>query len=279
MTIIDAHHHYWGHAKRHHIWPEAAGDAMSRDFTPADLEPELAQAGIDGTVLVQTVNESGETDEFLDLAAATPSILGVVGWLPLSDPIETASELARLSKREKLVGFRNLMRTETTQDWLLQPTVLESLSLVAKAGMVFESVPVDAAQFEQVIGLAQRLPGLRIVVDHLGRPPVSPRGWQPWASLIERAAALPNVAIKLSIGFDLSLRWRWSVNELKTYIEHAVRCFGADRCMAGSNWPVVLFSGSYQDVWQGLNTMIANQTPKERQLILGETARSVYRLP
>ncbi|HEY4140700.1 MAG TPA: amidohydrolase family protein [Pseudolabrys sp.] len=279
MPIIDAHHHYWWHAKRTHVWPEAAGTAMSRDFTPADLEPELAQAGIDGTVLVQTVNESGETEEFLDLAAVTPSIFGVVGWIPLNDPAETARQLARLSNRKKLVGFRNLMRTEATPNWLLQHTVLESLSQVADAGLVFESVPVDAAQFEQVIGLAERLPNLRIVVDHLGRPPVSPRGWQPWASLIERAASLPNVAIKLSIGFDLSLRWRWSVDELKNYIEHVVRCFGAHRCMAGSNWPVVLFSGSYQDVWRGIGTMLAGQTPQDRQLILGETARSIYRLP
>ncbi len=278
MTVIDAHHHYWWHTRRVHVWPERAGTAMNRDFMPADLEPELARAGIDGTILVQTVNEPGETDEFLDLAADTNSIRGVVGWIALDDPATAAAELARLRGRRKLAGFRHLMRVESTPNWLLQPNVVQSLALVAGAGLVFETVPVDAAQFDQVLTLAERLPALTIVVDHLGRPPVSDTGWEPWASLITRAATLPNVAIKLSIGFDLALRWRWSTDGLRRYVQHVVECLGADRAMAGSNWPVVLFSGSYQDVWSGLVTMLSDLPAEDRGKILGATATRIYRL-
>lgn len=276
--MIDAHHHYWWHAHRVHVWPASAGTAMNRDFTPADLEPELARAGIDGTILVQTVNEPGETDEFLDLAARTRSIRGVVGWIPLDDPAAAAAALARLRGREKLVGFRHLMRVESTSNWLLQPQVMELLALVAGAGLVFETVPVDAAQFEQVLTLAERLPDLRIVVDHLGRPPVAEGGWEPWASLVTRAATLPNLAIKLSIGFDLALRWRWSTDGLRRFVLHVVASLGPDRAMSGSNWPVVLFSGSYQDVWSGLATMLSELSAEDRGKVLGASATRIYRL-
>jgi L-fuconolactonase len=278
MTVIDAHHHYWWHARRVHVWPERAGTAMNRDFTPADLEPELGRAGIDGTILVQTVNEPGETDEFLDLAAKTASIRGVVGWIPLDEPATAEAELARLRGRRKLVGLRHLMRVESTPNWFLQPNIVQSLALVAGAGLVFETVPVDAAQFEQVLTLAERLPHLRIVIDHLGRPPVSDTGWEPWASLVVRAATLPNVAIKLSIGFDLALRWRWSTDGLRPYIRHVVQCLGADRAMAGSNWPVVLFSGSYQDVWSGLQGALAEVSADDRGKIFGGSAARIYHL-
>lgn len=279
MRVIDAHHHYWWHSHRHHVWPEIAGTAMNRDFTPPDLEPELKQAGIDGTILVQTVNEPEETDEFLALADATPSIFGVVGWIPLGDPEATAASLKKLRGRPKLVGFRHLMRVEALPNWFLQPAVVQSLALVAEAGLVFETVPVDALQFGQVIDLARLLPNLQIVVDHLGRPPVSDQGWEPWASLIQRAAERPNIAIKLSIGFDLSLRWRWSPEHLQRYIDHVIQHFGACRAMAGSNWPVVLYSGPYQDVWNGIVAMTANRSAEDRHKLLGETAAKIYRLP
>ena len=277
MSIIDAHHHFWWHARRPHQWPAGAGDRLDRDFTPDDLLPELRNAGVDGTVLVQSLNDLEETKEYLDLANATPWVRGVVGWAPLDNPAGCEVVLDMLRTGGKLVGIRHLMRVEHTPGWLRQAEVLESLSQVARAGLVFESVPISAEQFESVLAIAGRIPQLSVVVDHLGRPPVPEQGWEPWASLIKRASEHPNVAIKLSTGMDLILRWQWDTESLRRYIDHVIHCFGATRVMAASNWPVVLIAGSYQQVWSGITALVSGYGESERRDILGGAATRIYR--
>ena len=278
MTVIDAHHHFWRHGLRPHQWPPAAGDVLNRDFMPDDLLPELRRAGIEGTVLVQSLNDLQETEEYLDLARETPWVRGVVGWVPLDNPAETEVALESLVERGPLIGLRHLMRVEAKPDWIVQYEVIQSLALIARAGLVFELVPINPAQFENALTIAARLPQLQLVLDHLGRPPVPEQGWEPWATLIKRTADAPNVAVKLSAGMDLVLRWRWSTDMLRRYVDHVVQCFGAGRIMAASNWPVVLLAGDYEEVWGGITALVSELSERERQEILGDTAMRVYGL-
>jgi L-fuconolactonase len=278
MSVIDAHQHFWWIARRPHRWPEAVGDRLHRDFTPDDLRPELRAAGIDGTVLIQSLNDLAETGEYLDLSCALDFVRGVVGWIPLADAAAASRSLQGLAGRGKLVGIRHLINFEPDPDWLVQPEVLESLALVADAGLAFDTVPVDERQFASVLSVAARFPRLRMVIDHLGRPPVPEQGWEPWASLIARAAELPNVAIKLSAGLSIVMGWAWSTEALRRYADHVLDRFGPERVMAASNWPVVLLAGSYREVWGGIADLVAGLSAEERQAVLGGTAERVYRL-
>jgi L-fuconolactonase len=278
MSVIDSHHHFWWLDKHSYQWPPKAADAMTRDFTPDDLRPELAACGIDGTVLVQVL-QLAETREFLDLAHSVDFVRGVVGWVPLADPNATGAALEELLPSGLLVGVRHLISNEPDPTWLLQPNVIESLGLLIAARIAFDAIPVNAAQMESVLELAHRLPELRTVINHLAQPPVPEQGWDQWAAQIARAAWHPNVSMKLSAGLALVLKWRWSTDELRRYADHVLQCFGPDRVMAGSNWPPVLLAGSYQEVWNGTKDLIAGLSASERADVLGGTAERVYRLP
>ncbi len=280
MTVIDAHHHIWWHARRPHHWPPGsnAGATLDRDFTPEDLAVELKGSGVDGSILVQSLNDAEETGEFLDAADAHAFLRGVVGWIPLGDPAAAEHALDALAARRKLVGIRHLLRLEPAGGWLTQPGVLQSLQRVAARGLVFELVPVTAEQFEQAFALAAKLPDLRIVFDHLGRPPIPEQGWEPWATLIARAAAHPNIAIKLSAGMALVSQWRWSSDAMRRYTDHVLRVFGAQRVLAASNWPVSLLAGSYEQVWRGIGALLSALSPDERAAVLGGNAVRLYRL-
>jgi L-fuconolactonase len=116
------------------------------------------------------------------------------------------------------------------------------------------------------------------VINHLGRPPVPEKGWEPWAGFITRAAQHANMAIKLSAGIALIQHWRWSTEEIRPYVEHVVASFGPDRVMAGSNWPVVLIAGSYHTVWSGIAGLLSGYSEHERALMLGANAERIYRL-
>jgi L-fuconolactonase len=278
MTVIDAHQHFWWHARRAHSWPPAAGSTLDRDFTPQDLEVELRRAGVDGTVLIQSLNDTEETEEYLDLADGLDWVRGVVGWIALDRAAETEAAIERLRARGKLVGFRHLLRFEAAPDWLQHPDVLRSLELIARAGLVFELVPINPSQYAQMLAIAARLPDLRLIINHLGRPPIPEQGWEPWASFMRDAAGHANVAIKLSTGVAMIAGWRWSTEALRRYVDHVIACFGPDRILAASNWPVILIAGEYQEVWGGITELVSGLSAPERALILGGTAGRVYRL-
>jgi L-fuconolactonase len=278
MSVIDSHHHFWWLAKHTYKWPEAAGDRLARDFTPADLEGELEACGIDGTVLIQVLHGDGETGEYLDIAQQVDFVRGVVGWVPLADPSAAARALDELGERGRLVGIRHLISNEPDPEWVLQGRVQDSLKRLAARQLVFDAIPVNPPQFEAVIETARRLPDLAIVINHLGRPPVPERGWEPWASLIARAAGCPNVSIKLSAGLDIIMRWRWSTEAIRRYVDHVLHGFGPERIMAASNWPVILLGGSFVDVWRGITDLVSRLSTDERAAVLGGTAERVYRL-
>ena len=278
MSVIDCHQHFWTFGKRAHKFPPAVGTRLDRDFTPEILRPQLKKAGVDGTILVQVLNEVDETYEFLDMQRKIDFVAGVVGWVPLTDPAACARALESMKPRGKLVGIRPLIAYEPDPDWLLQPSVRESLGLLAKAGLVFEAIPVNDRQFEAVLTVTRAIPELKVVVNHLGNPPVRENGWEPWATYIARAAELPNMSIKLSAGLALVVKWKWSTKEIRRYADHVLDLFGPDRVMAGSNWPVVELGGTYAEVWHGLNELIAHLKPTERAAMLGGSAQRIYGL-
>jgi L-fuconolactonase len=74
----------------------------------------------------------------------------------------------------------------------------------------------------------------------------------------------------------LVVRWKWSTDEIKRYADHVLDLFGAERTMAGSNWPVVELGGTYAEVWHGLNELIAHLPPADRDAVLGGTAARIY---
>jgi L-fuconolactonase len=278
MTVIDSHHHFWWMSKRQHRWPEGADAVLERDYTPDDMRPELRAAGVDGTVLIQVAHDTAETLEYLDLASDSDFVRGVVGWAPLTDPDSCLRAVDEFAGRGKLVGIRHLISNEPDPKWLLQDGVVESLKMLSEKGLAFDAIPVNPAQLESVLDVAGKLPDLRIVINHLGRPPVPEQGWEPWATLIARAAECRNVSIKLSAGLDIVLRWKWSTDEIAKYVEHVLDLFGPNRVMAASNWPVVLLGGSFAQVWSGIVALTAALPNTERQMVLGGTALRVYGL-
>lgn len=278
MTVIDCHHHFWTFGQRAHKFPPAVGTRLDHDYMPEHLRPQLKAAGVDKTVLVQVLNEVDETYEFLEMSRTVDFVAGVVGWVPLTDPKACTQALEGMNGRGKLVGIRTLIAYEPDPKWLVQSSVIESLKLLAKAGLVFEAIPVNEAQLESVLAVTRDIPDLKVVLNHLGNPPVPEKAWDPWAANMARAAALPNMSVKLSAGLALVVRWKWSTDEIRRYADTVVELFGPDRVMAGSNWPVVELGGTYAEVWKGITDLIAKQSPADRAKILGLSAQRIYGL-
>ncbi|MFJ9241935.1 amidohydrolase family protein [Streptomyces sp. NPDC101776] len=279
MTV-DAHHHVWDLSVRDQDWitgPEL--QPIRCDFTVTDLEPEARAAGVDRTVLVQTITVVEETPEFLALADAHDLIAGVVGWTDLTGP-DITNELARLRELpggHYLKGIRHQVQGEPDPNWLLRPDVLRGLTAVADAGLVYDLL-VQPHQFPAAVEVAAALPQLTFVLDHLGKPPVASGHLEPWATSLRDLAALPNTYCKLS-GLVTEADWKtWGTEGLRLYTDTALDVFGPSRLMFGSDWPVCTLAATYGQVIDSTVELTDKLSDAERTEVFEGTAIRVYGL-
>jgi L-fuconolactonase len=279
--IIDAHHHVWDLAVRDQPWIKADWP-IRRSYTLADLAGSATAAGVEATVLVQTVPDPAETPEFLALAASseTPTVAGVVGWVDLTAP-DVADALAALTEAEggdRLVGLRHGVQAEADPRWLCRPDVRRGLRAVGAAGLAYDLLTLPH-QLPAAVETARDLPEVRFVLDHLSKPLIARGETTPWADDLRALADRPNVAAKLS-GLVTEADWtQWSVEGLRPYADVALEAFGPDRLMFGSDWPVCLLAaGSYGEVVDAARELTAGLSGAERAEVFAGTARRWYRL-
>jgi L-fucono-1,5-lactonase len=279
--VIDGHQHFWDPARADYPWMQAADLApIRRAFGPADLAPLLNQNGIDASILVQCRSAVAENEEFLRVAAATPFVIGVVGWADLTDGAldETLDRLRDLPGGDKLVGIRHQVHDESDPDWLLREDVQRGLTAVFARDLAYDLL-VRARELPAAIATAQAFPQARLVLDHAAKPPIADGFSHEWADRTAALAACGNVWCKIS-GLATEARWNdWDAERLSPYVEHAAKCFGEDRLIFGSDWPVCLLAGSYGEIKGALDACLTKLGPQVREKAFGANARRAYRLP
>ena len=277
MTIIDAHHHVWDLSVRDQPWLSGPGmAAIRRSFSLADLRPSARAAGVDATVLVQTVTVAAETPEMLALAAADPLVAAVVGWTDLTSP-GIAGELARLAAGpggEYLAGIRHQVQSEPDPDWLRRPSVIRGLRAVAAAGLCYDLV-VLPHQLPAAGYAAAAVPGLTMVLDHAAKPPIATGELASWATAIKEFAARPNTVCKLS-GLVTEAASGAPRAAFVPVAEVVLSAFGPERVMFGSDWPVCLLAAGYADVLELADSLVPGLSGAERAAVFASTAARVY---
>ncbi|MCW2863570.1 MAG: hypothetical protein JWP48_5278 [Actinoallomurus sp.] len=275
---IDAHLHFWNLETGHYPWLTPEAGPIFRTFTPEEVIPQLGAAGVGGAVLVQAMDSYEDTESMLAQADAYDFVAAVVGWVPLDRPDEAARALERYAAHPKFAGVRHLIHDDPDPDWVIQHSVIEGLGLLAAAGLPFDVVAVLPRHLEHVPVLAERVPGLRLVIDHLAKPPIREGGWEPWASLLARAAEHPDVYAKVSGMNTAADPATWTAQDLRPYVDHALEVFGPERLMFGGDWPVATLAGDYAKVWKETGALLRGLSQEDRDLVLGGTAARFYRI-
>ncbi|MBW3632227.1 MAG: amidohydrolase family protein [Chloroflexi bacterium] len=278
--VVDAHHHFWTPSRHDYYWMSSAElDPIRRSFAPADLRPLLIAAGVDYTVLMQTVPSVQETREFMSTAEATDFVAGVVGWVDLTDPAvgDTLAELQSQPNGQTLVGIRHQVHDENEAEWLLRPDVQRGLKAVRDAGLAYDLL-VRPRELPAALATAKAFPGMRFVIDHIAKPSIAAGEIDDWAALMEPFRPLTHVTCKLS-GMITEANWDdWTPADLEPYVHRAVDIFGPDRLMYGSDWPVCLLAGQYGEVKNALEEALPPLSPLDRDKVFGGNAIRFYGL-
>ena len=274
---IDAHQHFWYFDPRRDTWIADNMAVLRRDFVPTEVAREMQAAGIDASIAVQADQSEAETRFLLSVAAASPEVAGVVGWIDLQAP-DITERLHHWSHYERLRGFRHIAQAEPDDGFLLRPEFVRGVRALSEQNFTYD-ILVYPRQLPAAIELAQRVPEQRFVLDHMAKPPIASGQMGTWREAMRELAQNANVMCKLS-GLVTEADWRhWQAADFHPYLEVVLEAFGPERLMFGSDWPVCLLAASYAQVVKLVKDFVREATPGAEAKICfkGTPARSIAR--
>ncbi|MCY4071633.1 MAG: amidohydrolase family protein [Chloroflexi bacterium] len=274
---IDSHQHFWLYEAHEYPWIDDAKDALKLDYMPADLAPLMAANGIDGTVAVQARQNPRETEFLLELADRNDFIRGVVGWVDLrADDVE--AQLERFAPHPRMVGVRHIVHDEVDDRFMLGGGFLDGLALLNQYKLTYDLL-LYPRHLRVAIDVVKRFPDQPFVLDHIAKPFIKDGILEPWASEIRELATYENVWCKVS-GMVTEAAWKtWTREDYAPYLDVVFDCFGIDRLMFGSDWPVCTLSGSYGEVVGIVRDYIDELSDEDKDRVMGANARAFYGLP
>ena len=276
MARIDAHQHFWCYQPVRDRWITDEMAALRRDFLPADLSPLLQAQDVAGCVAVQASQSEAETDFLLSQAQQHDFIRGVVGWVDLQ-AADAAERVAHYARFPKLKGFRHVLQSEADRALMLQPQFGAGLAALAPWGLTYDLL-ILPDQLRHATALAAAFPDQAFVVDHLAKPAIRQGERAAWERDLRKLAAHPNVHCKAS-GLVTEADWTaWQPADFRPYLDAAFAAFGSERLMFGSDWPVCLLAGRYDQVVGLLADYLAGFSVAERAAVWGDNAARFYHL-
>jgi L-fuconolactonase len=276
MTVIDAHLHLWDLEAGEYAWLGPQHGPLHRTFTAEEARAELTAVGVDAAVLVQAEDSEADTRSMLAVAERHDFVAGVVGWVRLNDPEVAERQLAAYGDHPAFRGVRHLVHDDPRDDFLDLPAVRTSLGLVAEAGLAFDVPDAWPRHLPGLAGLADDLPGLTLVVDHLGKPPRGSAAMAEWEKALRAVAERPGVVAKVS-GLQLAGQ-PFTTDALREVWDIALDAFGPARLMYGGDWPMTVPAGGYTPHWQVVRALVGELGESERADVLAGTAARTYRI-
>jgi L-fuconolactonase len=274
---IDSHQHFWRYNPAEYGWINDRMPVLKKNFLPEDLRQELVNAGFSGSVAVQARQNEEETRWLLKLAEENDFIKGIVGWVDLRSPGVLRKQLDEFSKYGKFAGVRHVIHDEPDDQFMLHEDFLGGLTLLKEYDLTYDFLlfPKHLKNAAKVAGL---FPGQKFVLDHISKPLIRDRIFDPWKEDIINLAQHKNVWCKLS-GMVTEAEWTgWQPEDFYPYLDVVFDAFGPDRLMTGSDWPVCLVAGSYKDVTGIVESYISDKNKEYGEKILGTNCSVFYNL-
>jgi L-fuconolactonase len=236
----------------------------------------MAGAGFEACVAVQARQTLEETRWLLSLADAHPFIVGVVGWVDLQAE-DAGAQLERLAAHPKLVGVRHIVQAEPDDRFLVRPAFCRGIALLEEFGLTYDLL-VYPRHLAVAAELASRFDRQPFVLDHLGKPEIRRGELGEWERGLRRLAKLPNVLCKLS-GLVTEAPWgTWTSDQIRPYLDVAFDCFGWERLMIGSDWPVCTLAADYGRTMALVTEYLSGRPRHEREAITGGTAQRFWNI-
>jgi L-fuconolactonase len=283
LTFVDAHVHFWDRARLPYPWLVGV-PAISGPHTPAELAAEVGPRRPTEIVFVESAVEPAHTLEevrWVDALAAGGSsglaIGAIVAQVAVDRGAETEAALGSLRGHRRVRGVRHIIEAHPEPDYCSRPAFVDGVQRVGEHGWTFD-LCLKPAQLPACIELVRACPGTSFVLDHAGKPDLRRGALEPWRADLAALARLPNVVCKLSGLVTEADPVTWTPEALRPTVDHLLSCFGAERLLFGSDWPVVKLAASYDRWLRTALELLEPLSAGERAAVMCHNARRIYRL-
>jgi L-fuconolactonase len=249
---------------------------LRRNFLIPELLEVMHDSGVEATVAVQARQKTEETAWLLDLAERNPFILGVVGWVPLTDPAVDGL-LEKFARSPRLKAVRHVLHDEPDDFYMLRDDFNRGVSLLRNYDLAYD-ILVFERHLPQTLTFVDSHPSQIFVVDHIAKPRIKDKVTSPWRENMSQLAKRENVYCKVS-GMATEADWNtWTTDDVKPYFDVVLSAFGPKRLMFGSDWPVLTLAGGYKRWMAAFRSLIGELSAQEQSSICEGTAIAAYKL-
>ena len=279
LAIVDTHVHLWHPKQLRYPWLEDV-PLLNKPYLLADYTAAHGELPVEAMVFVQcdTHPDDGlkETAWVTSLAAVEPRIQGIVAWAPLEEGERIAPFVEKLAENSRVKGIRRLIQSESV-DFCIQPDFVKGVKTLAEYGLSFD-ICIFHPQLANTIRLVEQCPEVQFILDHIGKPDIKNQRFEPWNQEIKTLSEFPNVHCKVSGLVTEADHGGWTSAHLQPYIEHVIACFGFERVIYGSDWPVSTQASTYPRWVQTLQEAVSGCSPQELRNLFCDNAVRFYRL-
>jgi L-fuconolactonase len=279
-SIVDTHVHLWDPRVLRYPWLDD-NRMLNRPFLLDDYKAATAALTIEAMVFVQCEADfssfDAEADWVATLAAMEPRIKGLVAWAPLEKGASVLEDLARLKRHSILRGIRRIIQFEPDLNFCLRDDFVAGLRTLAAFDLSFD-ICVDHRHMGNVVKLVERVPEVRMVLDHIGKPAIKDGSMHPWIDHLRELANFPNVFCKISGVATEADHQRWAGDELKRYAGAAIDAFGFDRIMFGGDWPVSIQAIEFHRWVEIVDELLTGVSQNEQRKFWRDNATRFYRI-
>ncbi len=272
---LDAHQHFWKFDPYRDSWIDETMGVLKRDYLPSDLKPLLTTNSIDGCIAVQADQSEQETEFLLHLAEQFDFVKGVVGWVDLRDK-NLEKRLKYYSQNQYFKGLRHIVQAEK-QDFLLLKDFQNGISKLSRFDLTYD-ILIYPFQLNAAIELVKQFPKQQFIIDHIAKPEIRNQKISDWKIGIQLLAQNPNVACKISGLVTEADFTNFSPSDFTPYLDIVFECFGEDRILFGSDWPVCLVAATYQDVLLLIEEYTAGFSEEQNKKLFGGNAARIYKI-
>jgi L-fuconolactonase len=280
FPIVDAHLHLWDPARLRYAWLDA-NPLLNQPYLLDQYRRACGPVQVEQMVFLQCECDFAQFMEEADwvtrLAREDARLTGIVPWAPLEKGEAARSDLERLAANPLVKGIRRIIQFEPDPEFCLRPDFVAGVQAVPDYGLHFE-LCISHGQLANTLKLVAQCPNTRFILDHIGKPDIKQHLYQPWKQELRTLASFPNVWCKVSGLVTEADHQHWVKEDLKTYIDHVLECFGFGRVVFGSDWPVVLQAAELPRWVETLAWAVSGCSDTELHQLFRDNAKAFYRL-
>jgi len=278
FPVIDTHLHLWDINYLSYPWLEDI-PPLDRSFSLDDYNKACGDLNVEKMIFMQCECDPSQYRQEVEwvsgLARTEPRLQGIVSWAPLEKGEGVRPEIEALKANPLIKGIRRIIQFEPDLEFCLKPDFIRGVNMLMEYGLPFD-ICISHVHNQSVIKLLGKCPGVPMILDHIGKPDIKNHILDPWRDEIREIAKFPDIYCKLSSLATEADHQNWTLDDLRPYVDHLVECFGIDRLIFASDWPVSTLAADLGTCVSTMLELLTDFTRDELQKVFHHNAVSFY---